>query len=63
MKKSIIINSDEIQHYIKDIRKIPVITHERQDEIFEKLSSSKTSKEEKAKFLEEHLEQLGKINL
>lgn len=53
MKKSIIINSDEIQHYIKDIRKIPVITHERQDEIFEKLSSSKTSKEEKAKLKEE----------
>ena len=38
MKKSIIINSDEIQHYIKDIRKIPVITHERQNEIFEKYS-------------------------
>lgn len=53
MKKSIIINSDEIQHYIKDIRKIPVITHERQDEIFEKLGSSKTSKEEKAKLKEE----------
>lgn len=53
MKKSIIINSDEIQHYIKDIRKIPVITHERQDFIFEKLRSSKTSKEEKRKLKEE----------
>lgn len=53
MKKSIIINSDEIQHYIKDIRKIPVITHERQDQIFEKLKSSKTSKEEKVKLKEE----------
>lgn len=53
MKKSIIINTDEIQHYIKDIRKIPVITHERQEQIFEKLKSSKTSKEEKTKLKEE----------
>lgn len=53
MKKSIIINSEEIQHYIKDIRKIPVITHERQEQIFEKLSSSKTTKEEKIKLKEE----------
>lgn len=53
MKKSIIINSDEIQHYIKDIRKIPVITHERQAEIFKKLSSDKTSEEEKTKLKEE----------
>ena len=34
MKKTKITNSDEIQEYIKDIRKIKVITHERQEEIF-----------------------------
>lgn len=34
MAKSIISNPNEIQHYIKDLRKIPVITHERQNEIF-----------------------------
>lgn len=53
MKKSIIINTDEIQHYIKDIRKIPVITHERQDQIFEKLNSKNTSEEERTKLKEE----------
>jgi RNA polymerase primary sigma factor len=42
MKKSIIVSSDEIQHYIKDIRKIPVITHERQNEIFKILKSTNT---------------------
>jgi len=53
MKKSIIINSDEIQHYIKDIRKIPVITHKRQDEIFEKLNSKDTTEAERFKLKEE----------
>jgi RNA polymerase primary sigma factor len=53
MKKSIIINTEEIQQYIKDIRKIPVITHERQDEIFELLKSKETTKEHKDKLLNE----------
>jgi RNA polymerase primary sigma factor len=53
MKKSIIVNTDEIQQYIKDIRKIPVITHERQDEIFELLKSKKTTKKEKDGLLNE----------
>ncbi len=44
MKKSIILNPEEIQTYIKDIRKIPVISHERQDEIFELLRNSKIDK-------------------
>ncbi len=44
MKKSIILNPEEIQTYIKDIRKIPVISHERQDEIFELLRDSKIDK-------------------
>ena len=47
MKKSVIINTEEIQQYIKDIRKIPVISHERQEEIFKKLNSKTITKEEK----------------
>jgi RNA polymerase primary sigma factor len=44
MAKSIITNTDEIQQYIKDIRKIPVISHVRQEEIFEALNDKKTDK-------------------
>ena len=51
MKKSIITNTEEIQQYIKDIRKIPVISHERQEEIFTSLK--KITKEEKSKLHEE----------
>jgi RNA polymerase primary sigma factor len=47
MKKSIIINTEEIQHYIKDIRKIPVITASRQEEILELLRKKDISKKEK----------------
>ncbi len=47
MKKSVIISTEEIQQYIKDIRKIPVISHERQEEIFKKLNSNELSKKEK----------------
>jgi RNA polymerase primary sigma factor len=53
MKKSIISNTEEIQQYIKDIRKIPVISHERQEEIFTSLNDKKTTKEEKFKLHEE----------
>lgn len=53
MKKSIIINTEEIQQYIKDLRKIPVITHERQDEIFISLTNKKITKSEKQKLLDE----------
>ena len=49
MKKSMITNTDEIQQYIKDIRKIPVISHEKQEEIFELLKSKSTTKIEKEK--------------
>ena len=41
MKKSIITNTEEIQQYIKDIRKISVISHERQEEIFTLLNDKK----------------------
>ena len=47
MSKSIITNPNEIQHYIKDIRKIPVISHERQDQIFSLLKKQTITKEEK----------------
>lgn len=53
MKKSIIVNTEEIQQYIKDIRKIPVITHERQEEIFKALNSKDITNIEKDKLLEE----------
>ena len=47
MKKSILINGDEINHYIKDLRKIPVISHERQNEIFLELQRKDITKKEK----------------
>ena len=46
MSKSRIINTDEVQAYLKDLKKIPVISHERQDEIFKLLNNKKTTKEE-----------------
>jgi RNA polymerase primary sigma factor len=52
-KKISITNSEEIGQYIKDIKKIPVITHERQEEIFTKLNNEKTKKSERTKLLEE----------
>lgn len=53
MKKSIIINSEEIQTYIKDIRKIPVISHERQEEIFESLNKKNITPQEKKNLFNE----------
>jgi RNA polymerase primary sigma factor len=53
MKKSILINTEEIQQYIKDIRKIPVITHERQDEIFLLLKDSSITKSSRKVLLDE----------
>lgn len=53
MKKSIIINTEEIQQYIKDIRKIPVITHDRQEEIFELLKNNNLSKKDRKELYDE----------
>ena len=53
MKKSIITNTDEIQQYIKDIRKIPVISHEKQEEIFLQLKDKNTTKQQKEKLYNE----------
>jgi len=53
MKKSVIISTEEIQQYIKDIRKIPVITHERQEVIFEELRNKNLSKNERTSLYNE----------
>jgi RNA polymerase primary sigma factor len=53
MKKSTVTNPEEIQHYIKDIKKIPVISHDRQDEIFELLNDKSITKQEKKKLYDE----------
>lgn len=47
MKKSFLANTEEIQQYIKDLKKIPVITHERQEEIFLSLTNKNITKQEK----------------
>lgn len=54
-----VVKTDELQHYIKDLRKIPVITHEKQIEIFERLMDENISESEKR----EHHQQLILGNL
>ena len=51
MSKHVLINSEELQKYIKDLRKIPVITHEQQLEIFEKLKDPNIKPSERRKCL------------
>jgi RNA polymerase primary sigma factor len=53
MNKNIIISSEDIKYYVKDIRKIPVISHERQDEIFLILNNKFLEKNQKQKLLNE----------
>lgn len=53
MKKSIVLNTEEFQQYIKDLKKIPVISHKRQEKIFESLNKKDISLEEKEKLLSE----------
>jgi RNA polymerase primary sigma factor len=53
MTKSILINTEEIQNYIKDIRKIKVISHERQSIIFKRLSDKTITKSERQTLLNE----------
>jgi RNA polymerase primary sigma factor len=52
-KPTVLISTDEINQYIKDIRKIPIVSHQRQDEIFKLLLDSNSTKKEKDKLLEE----------
>ena len=49
MGKSIIIKTDELQYYLKDLKKIPVISHEREDEIFELLKNPNLPKRDELK--------------
>ncbi len=53
LKKSIAPNTEELQTYIKDLKKIPVISHERQEEIFEILKDKNLTKQDKDKLLNE----------
>lgn len=53
MSKSILISTEEIQSYIKDLRKIKVITHDRQTEIFNELKDPNITKHQKKKLLNE----------
>jgi RNA polymerase primary sigma factor len=53
MKKSIVLNTEEFQQYIKDLKKIPVISHKRQEEIFGVLNNKKTDKVTREKLLSE----------
>jgi len=55
-KSTIPINQDEISSYLKDIRKITVMTPERERELAEKMLSPTTSKEEKESIKKELLE-------
>lgn len=49
-----IVKTEEIQYYLKDLKKIPVITHEREYEIFKSLKDDKTlSKGERQKLIDE----------
>lgn len=53
MSKSILINTEEIQYYIKDLRKIKVISHDRQNEIFAELKRKNITQKEKDSYLNE----------
>lgn len=53
MTKMSTTNTDEIQQYIKDIRKIPVISHLRQEEIFAELNDKKIEKSRKKELFDE----------
>lgn len=53
MNKSILLNTDEFQQYIKDLKKIPVITHDRQDQIFLLLQNKNITKKERGELLNE----------
>ncbi len=51
--KSMLVNTEEFQQYIKDLKKIPVISHERQEEIFKELNNPEILKARKEKLLNE----------
>ena len=53
MNKNIIIKTEDIAYYLKDIKKIPVITHERQEYIFKTLLDENTDEKLKSQLKEE----------
>jgi len=54
MKKTApIVKTEEINYYIKDLKKIPVISHERENEIFSQLKDSNLTKPERQKLVDE----------
>lgn len=53
MNKNIIIKTEDIAYYLKDIKKIPVITYERQEYIFKSLLDENVSNEIKEKLKSE----------
>jgi RNA polymerase primary sigma factor len=55
MKKTApIVRSEDMQYYLRDLKKIPVITHEREIEIFKTLKNTKDlSKVERQKLVDE----------
>lgn len=53
MLQNAIIHGDDLKSYLKELKKIPVISHERQQEIFKQLSNNKTSKNKQKKLKEE----------
>lgn len=55
MKKNApLAKTDEIQYYLKDLKKIPVISHDREFEIFKIMKENKTlSKSERKAFVDE----------
>jgi len=56
-EKSVIpINQDEIRHYLKDLRKLKVMTPERERELSRRMLSNEISDEEKVEIHKELLE-------
>jgi DNA-directed RNA polymerase sigma subunit (sigma70/sigma32) len=55
-KSSIPINQEEISHYLKDIRKIKVMTPERERELAEKMISNVLTDSERKEIQKELLE-------
>lgn len=54
MKKTApIVKTEEINYYIKDLKKIPVISHERENEIFLQLKDGELTKPERQKLIDE----------
>ena len=51
-KSSIPINQEEISHYLKDIRKIKVMTPERERELADRMLSGFITEEEKKVFID-----------